>query len=287
MKGGQSALIREKIEKGEFHELLSFRQGNIVQTVDFSTLLVRDAFILGNFNIYLDNTIPKNQNNNLILLFPNNEKNKRHRVLYAKDYSDPCTLNKYINEYFKESSDKTDEFSEIKLAVCYGNHVIVCKQITGTIYILWAKYIVKVSQQGHATIPQQNIPLILNFDGRASLKAVYILHAEITNDSDLDRLPITKESPAFTFDIKKPLFVCETRAKKDTPQESPIKLQTFSKKEAEVSILSLAQGHFGNERNVFEQSINAEEEEEIDSGTPRSSVYRSDFYFPPSSVGEN
>jgi hypothetical protein len=278
MKGGNT-LIREKIDKGEFHELLSLRQGNLVQSVDFSDSLVRDGFILGDFHININTAIPPT-NNDLVLLFPNNEKNKRHQVLYTKGYSNPCRLNKRLNKFFKQSSDKTDEFADVKLAVCYGEHVIICKQITGTIYLLWAKYVVKVNQNGHATVPQQNVPLIVNFDGRASLKAVYILKKEITNDCDLDRLPVTDHSPIFTFDMRVPLFVCETRADKDIPQQNMAKLHTMSEKEAETSILAMAEGQFDNEVNVFEQS--ADREYQPDSGTPRSSVYRSDIYFPPS-----
>lgn len=278
MKGGNT-LIREKIDKGEFHELISLRQGNLVQSVDFSSALVRDGFILGDFYIHLSSTVPST-NNDLVLLFPNNEKNKRHQVLYTKGYSDPCRLNKRLNKFFRQSSDKTDEFGDVKLAVSYGDHLIICKQITGTVYLLWAKYIVKANTNGHASVPQQNVPLIINFDGRASLKAVYILKKEITNDCDLDRLPVTDTSPVFTFDLRVPLFVCETRAEKDIPQQSVTKLHTMSEKDAEMAILAMAEGQFDNEVNAFEQS--ADREGEPDSGTPRSSVFRSDLYFPPS-----
>jgi hypothetical protein len=157
--------------------------------------------------------------------------------------------------------------------------VIICKQISGTIYLLWAKYIVKINHNGQATVPQQNVPLIINFDGRAALKAVYILKKEITNDYDLDRLPVTDSSPTFTFDMRVPLFVCETRAEKDVPRHNMTQLHTMSKKEAEMSILAMAEGQYDNEVNMFEQSA---DHEEPDSGTPRSSVYRSDIYFPPS-----
>ena len=119
----------------------------------------------------------------------------------------------------------------------------------------------------------QKVPVLVNMDGQARVKAVFILKAAVSDESDLDRLPVTQENPKLLFNKDIPLFVCEVKPPTfdDGRGES---IKTISRKEALAIVTAPTNTNpllFSRERNPFVASIDMEEviNSDPDGGTPR------------------
>ncbi len=218
--------IADKIDRCEQHKLLCHREGRMVQTVDFQHAFVRESFNSASYQIMLSDKI-QNGGREVVCLFPNQEESRQ--VLRPKSYFRLSSLNKRINALFSTSLEQTEEGGNIKFAICYGNHVIICKGITGTVYLCWASHICRINSGNVANTAFRNVPCILNLDGKMRFKAVYILKPDIRDESDLERIPITSKNPKLLFESKASLFVCEVRKQK---QPDGISITTVSRARA-------------------------------------------------------
>ncbi len=269
------------IDAGAHLELLMHNVGTRIQVVDFSSETVRQAYVMGTYQMYLSHKIPRGEE--LVCLFPNHRVEKK-QVIKCSSYYSLSSFNKDINEAFTDSLDKTDLCNSIKFAVCYGKHVFVCAGITGVIQIVWASHVNRTNAGNVANTIYTNVPLILNMDGTARVKGLYILKPLVHDESDLDRIPITATSPTFMYDKDHALFVCEVR----TERPKPVGLHTVSRKEAlaMVSATTKPINVTRGEVNPFAASIDMEEDIEVssdsfgqgrgsdvDAGTPRSVLY--------------
>lgn len=251
-----SPTIEALVDRGEHLKLLCYREGRIVQTVEFQNAFVRESFNSASYQIMLSDKIMNGEE--LICLFPNHREDSR-QVIRPKSFYRLSSLNKAINASFASSLEQTEEGGNVKFAVCYGNHVLICKGITGTIYLCWASHICRVNSGNVANTAFRNVPCILNLDGQMRFKALYILKPDIRDESDLERIPITSRNPKLLFESSASLFVCEVRRQK--PQEG-IFITTVSRERALKAVTATTKDHaivMQRVTNQFEESVDNEE----------------------------
>jgi len=268
---GLNPFISKKLDDGSHLDLLIHRQANLVQTVDFTSNTVRQVFSNNLYTIFLTSSI--NKNHHVVCLFPTH-KSETKQVLYSQKFFALSSFNKSLNSALEESLD-----SQVKMAICYGNHIFICKGIVGTVYILWASHVTRTNAASVANTLFQNVPVLINMDGQARVRSVYILKANVTDESDLDRLPVTVENPKLLFNKDNPLFVCEV---KPLDQRNPPSLKdtvtTLSKREAMMRVTAPSRtppSAFQQEKNPFISSVDMEEvyASEPDGGTPRTAAH--------------
>jgi hypothetical protein len=118
--------ISKKLEDGSHLDLLIHRQADLVHTIDFSTTTVRQMYSNNSYVIYLTASI--NKNHNVVCLFPHH-KTENRQVLYSQKYIMLSSFNKALNEALEASLE-----NDMKMAICYGNHIFACKGLVGTVY---------------------------------------------------------------------------------------------------------------------------------------------------------
>ncbi len=278
--------IASKIEAGSQLDLLYHQRGGIVQVVDFFSETVREVHISGAYQIMISSKILATKKQDVICLFPNHRVEKK-QVVKASDYTYLSSLNKDINAAFSASLEKTDVSDRIKFAVCYGKHVFICKDISGTIYLAWASHINRTNIGNVANTIYTNVPIILNLDGQARIKALFILKPVIRDEAELERVPITHSNPQLLYNKDQSIFVCEVRTER--PTASLVK--TVSRKEALAFVSATSKSdtiRIKREKNPFAASVDMEEDVGYmtdgrdvtfsygsgpDVGTPRAALY--------------
>lgn len=215
------------IEDENLTALFNSTQGRLFhKQVDFfHPPLEQDAFN-GRYQIYLSAKFPKNRQE-LIFLFPNHKKSTKYQTICANSYTFLSSLNKDLNEAFQNSLDETAVGGRIKFAIAYGEHLFTCKDISGTIYVAWAKCINRINVGNVANNIARSVPLLFNLNGQCKVKSVYYLRREIQHPSELELMPLCKGNPMLLYP-KAPIFVCESRPME--PAKPPIK--TMSEREA-------------------------------------------------------
>ena len=278
------------IEAKRHLEIFTHSRGRILQPIDFQHGVVADGFNAGHYCLMLDDSIADAKKHGEVVCLLPNHGDASKQVIRSGAYTYLDSFNRDLNDRFRESIEFTDGVGTIKLAVCFGNHVFVCKGLTGTAYIVWARYI---NYTNHANVASQihsHVPLIINKDGKMITKGIYILKANVQDQADLARIPITKHSPELLFPMKRSIFVAEVR----TQLLQPKKISTLSHKAALARVLSPAKANTvrpGREKNPFSASVDWEDEvlgwvdsdgsnsvtynygSDPDAGTPRAELY--------------
>jgi hypothetical protein len=264
--------IAKKLADGSHLDLLIHRQHDIVQTIDFSTNTVRQVYSSNLYSIYFTSSLDKLRP--VTVLFPNHKVESR-QVLQSQKYTFLESFNKDLNEALEASLVSTDALGNIQVAICYGKHIYICKAISGTVYVLWASEITRTNGANVANTLYQKVPVLVNMDGQARVKAVFILKAVISDESDLDRLPVTQENPKLLFNKDIPLFVCEVKPT-TTWLDDGGTIKTVSRREALAIVTAptnTSPAMYRRERNPFAASIDMEElvavNSDPDGGTPR------------------
>lgn len=269
-------------------EIFTHSRGRLIQHIDFQHAIVADGFNTGHYCIMLSDEIGPGE---VVCLLPNNGSESK-QVLRSSKYSHLSSLNRDLNRQFRDSIDFTDTVGNTKLAVCYGNHVFICKGITGTVYVVWAKHVNYTNTANVASEIHSNIPLIINKDGKMVTKGIYILKPNVHDAADLARLPITKKSPELLFPLDASIFVSEVRQ----VQQPHKKIATLSKQNALARVLSPVKSttsKVSRERNPFSASVDFEDDavgwisgdtsasfnygSDPDAGTPRLQLYCQDI----------
>jgi hypothetical protein len=255
-----AAAISAKLDAGEHLALL--RNGK-EKTIDFHNAIVQEAFNTGQYQIYVSDAVPCN----VVCVFPNYHKHgERKQVVRTRDYRTVASLNKALNKAFKASVDTE---TQVKLAVCYGKHVYLCRGLVGTVYLLVASHVNRVNRGNVANTLYRNVPILFNLDGLAHVKGMYIFKPEVREHSDLDRLPITHTSPVLMFD-KNPLFVCETKGDVNAMTEADeraMRIRTMSRRDALALVTATTKpSTLVGDTNAFERSIDAEMGLSMDEG---------------------
>jgi hypothetical protein len=204
--------IKDALEGGRYLQLVRNVPNTLAKKIDFVHEVVRESFNTCPYEFYWRDDIPSGASE-VVCLFPNHEErdDERKQVLHASSFWSLSSLNKQINKRFKASLEHTDGGGSIRFAVCYGKHVYILNGISGTIYLLWARH---VNRTNHGNVPNtlfHDVPVIVNMNGSARVRGIYILREEILEDAELLRIPITVESPVFLQDGDVDLFVCEVR----------------------------------------------------------------------------
>jgi hypothetical protein len=266
--------IAKKLADGSHLDLLIHQQQDIVQTVDFSTNTVRQVYSSNLYSIYFTSSPDKLRP--VTVLFPNH-KVENKQVLQSQNYTFLASFNKDLNDALEASLVSTDALGSIQLAVCYGKHIYICKAISGTVYVLWASDITRTNGANVANTLYQKVPVLVNMDGQARVKAVFILKPVVSDESDLDRLPVTQTNPKLLFNKDKPLFVCEVKPQiLPSIDDNGSIIQTVSRREALAIVTAptnTSPAMYRRERNPFAASIDMEEvvaaNSDPDGGTPR------------------
>ena len=275
--------ISRKIAAGEQLDLLiKPPSARTVQTVDFFSNTVRQIYSHNKYTIMLSSSI--GTTSPVVCLFLNH-KNHRKQVVSSAKYVYLSSFNKAINAAFSDSLSETDLVGTYKLCVCYRKHVYKCKDISGTVYIIWAEYVNRTNAGNVACTIYQNVPILLNFDGQARLKALFILKTDINDESDLMRIAITEHDPVILFNKDDPLFVCEVRSL--TPREpAGLSIETLTYMDAvssvstinkeTVNLIKRMPNHFASSIDVEEDYYESQPQPGPDQGSPRSVLYLKD-----------
>ena len=225
----------------------------------------KDAFGL-TYQIYLQSSFPK-ERGELVCLFPNHRK-KQNLSIDCSTYKFPYTLasfNKDINAAFSESLENTVMSHKIKFAIAFGEHVYACKDITGTIYIVWASCINTINPSKVCKKIAIDHPLVLNFDGNGKPKGMYLLKQRIQSagGNELKLLPLTQRNPILIMPWDE-IFVCESSPKR--PPRRTIKTISESRATELTSVDRYdSEEWMRYETNMFECTLDLEgSEEELD-----------------------
>lgn len=225
--------LQEVVQGGNIGKLFTHPKASAIhRLVDFSKTPPTHDMQKNRFRIKLHNGFPpQKQTDGVVCLFPNQTHSKH--ILESRHYSNRDEFNKELNMRFIDSPDYTEQFKDNKLLVLFGSHCFICGKITGTIYIVWAEYVTRINASNIATIPYKNIPIVLNCDGLATIKSMYILRPQIENKfNELSLLPMTQGNPTLIYDMRYSPFVCEKRPEKYVEH----KINTVSPEEAHALV---------------------------------------------------
>lgn len=193
----------------------------------------------------------------VVCLFPNHPKSKC-RILRSTGGWSLNGFNSELNKRFKQSLGNTKAAGPIRFAVCYGEHVYHCKDIEGTIYIVWPEYINCTSTSNIANNICSGTPVIFNLDGQGIIQCIYILQQQ--KDIHIYRVTIKEDSPRLLFPLK-PIFVCEVRP---PPAVEDMTITVSRSKAVEMATTQTSDQdlHIKKQRNPFAKSVDQEEEDE-------------------------
>lgn len=280
--------IRAALDAGQYIELIrkSAQSVRRVQVVDFTSPSSKtESFSTGKYKVWLQSEVK--HTDEVVLLFPNHEREKR-QMLATRDWSVGSLgkMNLEINKRLRDSEEYTDAAANTRLAICYGEHVFICKGIRGNVYIFWAD--MNRSNNGNVSNTiYSNVPLLMCCDGQERVTSIFVLKPQVTEPSDLERMPISRGNPQLMFNVRDNLFVCE---KRPTLSERQRAIRTISKRDALSQLQSTSKQTANVVRNPYEQSVDAEELNALDflsdaalahlsqgsgpdDGTPRSDLF--------------
>lgn len=247
----------EQVFKGKYSD-------KFLKTLDYQAGPLKNDPSGASWTLQLTSSFPpKKQRSEIICLFPNHD-DKKKCVLRASSYLFLDNFNKAINTAFKSSLPETEYAERTKVAFVYGNCVFKCKEIEGTIYLVYAEYICRVNQGNVPNTGYEQCPLIINCDGQNNIKSIFILKPDVKSELDLWFLPHAPGNPIVRRP-RDPIFVCETR-----PPEVPTKqIITLSRTEALKRITMHTKdprtwGHF--QKNAFVKDLD-DDELEVDGFT--------------------
>lgn len=218
--------LEEYIKSERLTELFNSTDGKAFhKSIDFTHPPLEEDQYGARYQILLSAKIPSPRDE-ITCIFPNHTKHRR-QIVRLSSYFILSSLNIDLNDGLKDSLHETAIGKQIKFSVAYGNQLYTCKGLSGTVYIVWAKRVTRISVGNVANVFALNVPLIFNCNGQGKVKAIFILKKEIQHPSELELLPMCKGNPLLMYP-KKPIFVCEVRVP-EIPQNI---LKTMSEHDA-------------------------------------------------------
>lgn len=183
-----------------------------LKRIDFRDRLLSDAVDTGKYQIMLSHCIPSDRNAVVAALFLGN---MSVPILWSTQFGGKTSAwHHAVNRAFEAGVSS-------QLAFAYGKHIYECVGISGTCYLAWATYVYRV-RDGVSSVLGANMPVLINMDSDMTVKAVMVFRSRVDDASDLDRLPITVDSPKLLWNRKlcegHP-FVCESRPSPTTPDD--------------------------------------------------------------------
>ena len=243
----------------------------VKQAVDFESTDPESMFS-NRYHIWFADKMPSDRS--VVFLFPNHPTQKL-RTLRVSKISSLDSLGRAINTRFKESHEVTERGGNVRIAMAYGDHIYVFCNVTGTIYLAWARQITK--KVGHiSTNVGHNCPVILNMTGSLVGKSVFLPKQNVEDDSDVQIVMCSiKQDGDGTLRAGKwpkmyiktsmipALFVCE----EDTRTPAKTRLKGMTEEEVLSRMASTSGGASRNKAarrerraNPFASSIDQEEE---------------------------
>lgn len=229
---------------------------HITKTVDFGANATRSEPNV-KYTINVSSTFPR-ERDGLLCFFPTHHDEKQQilksdsygGILFGKSVAD---MNKEINRRLRETSQNhPNDFDRVRLGVGYGDHIFRCRDLEGTIYVLWAT--INRKNVGNVKNTILDCPILFNMDGWGIPKGIFLLKQTVQHENDLYLLPLKRGNPEFMWP-KEPIFVCEKRPRHIKPK----KLHFISKQLAQQLIQSPSKEastwvHF--EQNPFQGTVN-------------------------------
>jgi hypothetical protein len=206
----------------------------------------------GRYTLQLLGSFPaRRERGELVCLFPLHP-TPACQVLDSSGYYSLAAFNTELNARFRVSG-KNVHLGNVRFAVAYGENVFWCKEITGNIYVQWARHINRVNAGNVANTLFRNAPLIVTTDGNRRPTCMYVLrHERVQSESDLRLLPMERNNPTMLLP-RVPLWVCD--AAPDPLPHQPI--YSISEREAQAVLTAPSRGPAAwlpFERNVFDTS---------------------------------
>lgn len=203
--------LQEAVEDGNVMRLFMANTQSTLRVVDFGVDPPVNDFQHNKYRIMLDNDIPKGVAN-VVCVFPGHSK-KTKRFLQTSAYGrDRDGFNLELNRRFSATPEVDGQFKDKRFMVLYGSHCFFCKNITGSIMLVWAEYVTRINTSNVNSIPYKHVPIILNCDRKATVKAMYILKPLIENKpTELSLLPRARGNPVLLWHKRFSPFVCESR----------------------------------------------------------------------------
>jgi hypothetical protein len=191
---------------------------HIAKTVDFSPDADRSSPQV-KYTIDVSSTFPKHRDG--LLCFFATHHDEKLQVLKSDSYgkfffgSTLVDMNKELNNRLRDCSQNAHSAKMVRLAVGYGEHVYQCKNIEGTVYVLWAN--VNRKNVGNVRNTISECALLMNLDGWGNVKGIFMLKQKVLHESDLLLIPLVRGNPEFMWP-KEDIFVCEKRPKQIVPK---------------------------------------------------------------------
>lgn len=258
-----SPFIQEHITSRNIGPLFSGKQSQkVVKTLNYQNGPSEKDPFGACWTVQLMSVFPKGRDE-IICIFPNHKEEKK-KIIKASSYFLLTSLNKDINLAFSNSHEKTGEHDRRKLAIAYGNCIFDCKEIQGSIYIIYAEYMTRVNQGNVPNTAYENFPLIVNVDGQNRLKSIFVLKKDVKYEFDLHFLPHAPGNPVIRWP-RDPIFVCESKPEEQKKEEIP----TLSRVVALQTITMPTKGvhtWLPYEKNVFLKEVKDNNDDDEDEG---------------------
>ncbi len=252
--------IKKAIEQDAHYGMLINNNINgIVRDVDFS-VRTPEGMVDMKHKIMITDVMPKDRD--IIFLFPNHFDPKK-RKLNIRTIRRLNTLNTIINTRLRESLTQTAHSGDIRLAFAYGNHIYVCNNVWGTIYLVYAKYMCVTTYGRTTNLIDRDVPLIFNLTGEGPMKSIFRPKIDVENEWDLETIPIHKHWPELYQPNNVAFWVCE----QDTRRAPKSTLHSLSEEKAISMVTQQTNGRaklVRKEGNAFASSVDCEEEEDQD-----------------------
>lgn len=207
---------------------------SVSKTIDFSADALRRSANV-KYTIQIAGCFPKKRND-LACFFPTHHDEKL-QVLQSSAYGGYILkrgsigqMNKELNTRLVDSSQQLmDGSSSVRISIGYGNHLYKCSRLDGTLYVLWAT--INRENIGNVKNTTVDCAILVNMDGWAHVKGIFLLKEKIEHNDDLLLLPLKHGNPKFMWP-KEDVFVCEKRPKNHFPS----RLRLISHQRAEQII---------------------------------------------------
>jgi hypothetical protein len=214
--------VKTAIQRGLLRELVNSPLW--VQHIDFGKR-VDNAYFDRDYRIELrDDTVATHP---VVCIFPQ----ERNGAFFLSNAANEAVVERNLvrfNRALNRRLENSAQAEGTRLAIAYGGHVYLCDNLTGTLYMTWAK-LVNVGTHQHRQIMHVGAPVLINMNGHHGYKHIIILNPTVSNPF-LDIVHPPLGQILLHRKWEQPLFVAET------PSTVKQEVQTLSAAEVTNSL---------------------------------------------------
>lgn len=204
-------------------ELITQKNNKFVVDIELSTVSEKPT----QYIVQLGHQLLPHIAEKLTLLFPTHPDEEK-RILYCQHYKHYHQLGHEINQRVNNSLNAVEN---VKMAFIYENLIYRCRNIVGTVYLLWSQRLnveTRASQQN--TIAEQ-IPCIIEMSGNMEIRNIVFVHeTTVVHEYGRKRIyPIDRKQINLIIPNQVVLFPCEVDTRKDIKHN----IKTLSKQQAD------------------------------------------------------